>query len=330
MSNLVLDIVADMSEYLNNEQMEKLKLVLTKYMNNYDITEKITDITIPYQNINNDLLKKFFAWKFTEGLSEKTLKQYKFTIDKALLEIAKPIPEITENDLFLYIAKVKFKGVSNTYLRNIRQNLSCVFTWLYQKRLIEVNPMDGIGTIKLEKTIKEEFSDIEAEKLKQNTKNERDRAIVELLLATGMRISELISLNRDGSIDMINKKVKIKGKGSKERTVYFSDVAALYIDKYIKTRTDNNSALFVSLRKPYKRIDVKAAQSMLKTLGNKCGIDKVHPHRFRRTFATNMLKKGMSVEQLSKILGHEKIDTTMIYCNISNDTIRNEYMRLIG
>lgn len=329
MGNLVLDVVTDMSNYLDSDQIEKLKLVLSKYVNNYDITEKVTDLTISYQNINNDLLKKFFAWKLTEGLSEKTLKQYKFTIDKALNEIAKPIPEITENDIFLYIAKVKFQGASNTYLRNIRQNLSCIFTWLYHKHLIEVNPMDGIGPIKVEKIIKEEFSDIEIEKLKQNASNNRDRAIIELLLTTGMRISELVGLDRN-NIDMINKKVKVYGKGSKERTVYFNNVAGLYIEKYLNERTDNDPALFVGIRKPYKRLDASGIQRMLKALGKKCGVAKVHPHRFRRTLATNLLRKGMTIEEVSKILGHEKLDTTMIYCNINKDMVKNEYARIMG
>ena len=326
--NLVLDVVTGMSGCLNKEQTDKLKLVLTQCLKDYDIVEKSTEIAIPYQAENMEFLKRYFAWKSTEGMSEKTLRQYKFSIDKALNEIKKPIPEITEDDIFMFLSVKKYNGAKDTYLRNLKNYLSAFFNWLYSKGLIKSNPMKGISAIKVDKTIKEAFSDVELEQLRRATENARDLAIVELLYSSGMRISEMIQLNRS-DIDFINKVVKVYGKGGKERRVYISSTAAYYLENYLKSRTDSDFALFVGLRKPHTRIEVEAVQHMLKKLGRITGIEKVHPHRFRRTLATNLLRKGMSIEEVSMILGHEKLDTTMVYCNINQDAVKNEYMRIM-
>lgn len=326
--DIVSDVVAEMQVFLDAEQIEKLKIALIKCLSNYDLQEKVTDLAIPYQEVNNEILKKYFAWKATEGKSNRTLKQYKFIIDRALQQIRKPIPDITEDDLFLYIALSKSNGASSTYLRNIRNNLSSMFNWLYSKQIIQNNPMRGIGPIKVDKTIKNVFSDVDIEKLKSNASCDRDRAIIEILLSTGMRISEMINLNRQ-DIDFNARMVKVYGKGGKERIVYISNVAIYFLIKYLKNRTDTDPALFIGLRKPYKRLDVSAVQRMLKELGKKVDVENVHPHRFRRTLATNLLQKGMSIEEVSQILGHEKLDTTMIYCNVSQNTVKNDYMRIM-
>jgi site-specific recombinase XerD len=188
--------------------------------------------------------------------------------------------------------------------------------------------MKGISPIKVDKTIKEAFTAVEMEQLRRAADNERDLAIVELLYATGMRVSEMEALNRS-DIDFINKVVKVYGKGGKERHVYINSTAAYYLEMYLKTRKDSEFALFVGSRSPYKRLEVSAIQRMLRELGKKAGVEKVHPHRFRRTLATNLLRKGMTIEEVSQILGHEKLDTTMIYCNINQDAVKNEYMRIM-
>lgn len=326
--NLILDIVTGMSGCLNKEQTDKLKVVLSQCLKNYDIVEKTTEIALPYQSQNTELLKRYFAWKSTEGMSVKSLKSYKFIVDKALNEIQKPIPEITEDDLFMYLSMLKYNGAKDTYLRNVRNYLSALFNWLFSKKLIANNPMNGISPIKIDKTIKEAFSSVELEKLRRATKTTRDLAIVELLYASGMRVSEMEALNRS-DIDLVNKAVKVYGKGGKERWVYINDTAAYYVDAYLRSRTDNDFALFVGLRKPYTRLDVSAIQRMLRELGKRTGIKKVHPHRFRRTLVTDLLRKGMTIEEVSMILGHEKIDTTMGYCNINQQSVKNEYMRIM-
>lgn len=326
--NLILDVVTGMADCLDKEQSDKLKTVLTHCLKNYDVIEKTTEIAIPYQTENTELLKRYFAWKSTEGMSVNSLKSYKFIVDRALNEIKKPLAEITEDDLFMYLSLMKYNGAKDTYLRNVRNYLSALFNWLYAKKLIPNNPMNGISPIKIDKTIKEAFTDVELEQLRRATDNPRDLAIVELLYATGMRVSEMEGLNRS-DIDLVNKMVKVYGKGGKERRVYINSTAAYYVDAYLRSRTDNDFALFVGLRKPYKRLDVSAIQRMLRELGKKTGIKKVHPHRFRRTLATNLLRKGMTIEEVSMILGHEKLDTTMIYCNINQDVVKNEYMRIM-
>lgn len=326
--DIILDVVAGMAGCLNREQTEKLKLVMAQCLKNYDVVEKTTEIALPYQSENIELLKRYFAWKSTEGMSERTLKQYKFIVDKALDEMKKPISEITEDDVFMYLSMMKYRGAKDTYLRNVRNYLSALFNWLQSKNLIKNNPMKGISPIKVDKVIKEAFTDVELEQLRRATENARDLAIVELLYASGMRVSEMEQLNRS-DIDLINKVVKVYGKGGKERRVYISNTAAYYLEMYLKTRKDSDFALFVSNRKPYERLEVSAIQRMLRELGKKTGIEKVHPHRFRRTLATNLLRKGMTIEEVSQILGHEKLDTTMVYCNINQDTVKNQYMRIM-
>lgn len=326
--NLVLDVVTGMQGCLTKDQTDKLKIVLAQCLRNYEVVEKTTEIAVSYQTENVELLKRYFAWKSTEGMSERTLKQYKFVVDKALDEIRKPLTEIVEDDVFMYLSLLKYNGAKDTYLRNVRNYLSAFFNWLFTKGLIKNNPMKGISPIKVDKTIKEAFTDVEMEQLRRATSNSRDLAIVELLYATGMRVSEMENLNRS-DIDFINKVVKVYGKGGKERRVYINSTAAYYLEAYLSTRSDSNFALFVGSRSPYKRLEVSAIQNMLRKLGEKTGIEKVHPHRFRRTLATNLLRKGMSIEEVSQILGHEKLDTTMIYCNINQDAVKNEYMRIM-
>lgn len=327
--NFILDVVSDMYGILSTEQLNVLKVVLAKRLNDYEITEKCTDIAIPYELENEGLLKKYFAWKLTEGRSEKSLKQYKFQIDKLTDHVRKPLSQMTENDIFMYLAVRKNQGASNCYLRNMRQCLSAVFGWLYNKELIKSNPMKGIGSIKVEKKLKKALSDVELEKLKRSTTNIRDLAIIELLESTGIRIAELCRLTAD-DVDFTINEIKVFGKGAKERIVYMSDTASFYLKSYLEKRTDENPYLFVTKRNPYKRLDVAGVQSMLKKIGSITHIEKVHPHKFRRTFATNLLRKGVSVENVSKLLGHEKLDTTMVYCNINQNTVKSEYMRVMS
>lgn len=327
--NFILDVVADMSGTLNVEQLNILKVILAKHLSDYDMTKKCTDISIPYEMENEALIKKYLAWKLTEGKSEKSLKQYKFHIDKAIEYIRKPLTEMTEDDIFMYLAIRKNQGASNCYVHNMRQCLSAMFGWFYAKGMIKDNPIKGIGSIKVEKKLKKSLTDVEIEKLKRATKNLRDLTIIEVLESTGMRIAELCGLTID-DVNFTTNAIKVFGKGSKERIVYMSDTASFYLKKYLEERTDETSYLFVTRVKPYRRLDIPGVQWVLRELGKATNIEKVHPHKFRRTLATNLLRKGMTVENVSKILGHESLNTTMEYCNISQDTLKNEYMRIMS
>ena len=326
--NFILDVITEMSTTLDKDQLNKLKMVLSKNLANYELTEKSTEIALSYDLYNDGILKKFYAYKSIEGSSDKTLAQYKFHIDKALQYIQKPFTQITEDDIFLYIATRKQQGASSSYLRTIRQDLSSIFSWLYDKGYVKSNPVRGVKPIKVEAKIKKALSDVELEKLKRNAKHTRDLVILEVLVSTGIRVAELVGLNRN-DVDFVNGSMKVFGKGRKERIVYMSQTANFYLQNYLADRTDDNEALFISLRKPVKRISIDSVQSLLKKLGQQTNIEKVHPHKFRRTLATNLLNKGMPLENVSRILGHAKLDTTMGYCNVSDKTIQNEYNKIM-
>ena len=219
--------------------------------------------------------------------------------------------------------------MSGAYLDNIRLVFSSFFSWLNAKGYISKNPAAGLDPIKTEKRIKKPLSDTELEKLRRKCRLERDLALIECLYSTGVRVSELIALNRKDinfdSMDMV-----VYGKGAKERETYLTAASCMHLQEYLDSRTDNNEALFVSLKAPHKRLTVSGVEEVLRRLGRQTGIDKVHPHRFRRTMATNILNKGMPIEEVKEILGHVKLDTTMIYCQISRENVRHSHRKYMS
>ena len=325
MNNVIVEVTQQMSGILDSMQLDRLQYVLAKVLVEYDITEKPHELAT-YDQLNDQYLMKFLAWKSTEGKSDKTIKQYKFSIDKMLHSVNKSIKDITEDDIFLYIATCKHNGASNSYLKSIRLYLSSFFNWLYSKGYIEHNPISGISAIKTEKVIKEAFSDVEMEKMRRCLNNKRDTALFEFLYATGVRVSELCSIDIN-DIDFNTKSVKVLGKGNKERIVFLTPTSIYYLKEYLEDRKSENSTLFLNRRN--EGMKPSAVEEVLRKLGEKSGVSNVHPHRFRRTLATNLLKKGMSIEEVSKILGHSKLDTTMIYCNIDSETVKNNYSRVM-
>lgn len=241
-----------------------------------------------------------------------------------------PIDKITENDLFVYLAKYKKeRGVSNAYLDNIRLVFSSFFGWLNAKGYISKNPTMGLEPIKVEKRIKKPLSDEELEKLRRTCEQERDLALLEFLYSTGVRVSELVALNRQ-DIDFYGKNVIVYGKGSKERETYLTATSCMHLKAYLDSRQDANEALFVSNKKPYERLTVAGVEGILKKLGKSAGVEKVHPHRFRRTMATNALKKGMPLEEVKELLGHTKLDTTMIYCTVNKENVKHSHQKYMS
>jgi len=242
----------------------------------------------------------------------------------------KPVDEITEADLFLYIsAYQKRRRVSNAYLDNIRLVFSSFFGWLSSKGYISRNPAAGLEPIKTEKRIKKPLSDIELEKLRRKCNIERDLALIEFLYSTGVRMSELVALNRQ-DIDFNSMDVIVYGKGSKEREAYLTAASCMHLKEYLDSRTDDNEALFVSLKAPHKRLTVAGIEEILRKLGRQTGIEKVHPHRFRRTMATNILNKGMPIEEVKELLGHVKLDTTLIYCQVSKENVKHSHRKYMS
>ena len=307
----------------------ELKSVLYCVLSGYEITEKTREL----RNVNGgweEELGEFLVRKRVEGRSKGTIDQYNQHLRRMLRYIDKPLKEITEPDLFLYISMYKKqREVSNGYLDNIRLVFSSFFSWLSNKGYIGKNPAAGLDPIRAEKRIKKPLSDTELEILRRKCTIARDVSLVEFLYSTGVRVSELTALNRQ-DIDFDGMKAVVYGKGAKEREVYLTAAACMHLKEYLATRTDKNEALFVSLKAPHKRLTVSGVEEILRRLGRSTGIEKVHPHRFRRTMATNILNKGMPIEEVKEILGHTKLDTTMIYCQVGKENVRHHHKKYMS
>lgn len=327
--DIVIDIITKMSNILDRQQLEQLRIAITASLKDYDIIPKVTDVAIPCEEQNTLYLHQFIAWKYTEGRSKSSLDTYRFAIQKALDNIKLPVSQITEENVFLYLAWMKSQGASNTYLNNIRQYLQCFFTWLFNRKIINKNPMECIKPFKEEKVIREELSAVELETIKRATTTDRDLAIIEVLYSTGVRVNELTSMKIE-DVDFNSGSIKVHGKGNKEREVYMSSTANFYLKRYLELRTQESEYVWISNNKPFGKMKNSGIQTLLNRLGKECKIEKLHPHRFRRTCATNLLRKGMPLEKVSKILGHESVETTMVYCNIKQEDVKNDYIKIMN
>lgn len=326
---IITKVLSFMLDKIGTEQCKQLKTALYMALQDYEITEKTTEVSCIDRSYEH-YLNLFLARKKTEGKSPRTIRQYHLHLERALHTLNKSIEKITENDLFCYLARYKQeRAVSNAYLDNIRLVFSTFFSWLNAKGYIVKNPAAGLEPIKVEKRIKKALSDEELEILRRNCEKKRDLALLEFLYSTGVRVSELVGLNRQ-DIDFYGKNVIVYGKGSKERETYLNATSCMHLKEYLRSRKDDNKALFVSVKAPHERLTVSGVEEVLRKLGRQTGIAKVHPHRFRRTMATNMLRKGMPVEEVKELLGHTKLDTTMIYCNVSRDNVKHSHLKYMS
>ena len=309
--------------------VDELKNVLYCVLSGYEITERSRELR-QVDGSWEEELGAFLVRKRVEGRSDGTIEQYQQHLKRMLQYINKPVKEITEADLFMYISMYKKKrNVSNVYLDNIRLVFSSFFGWLNNKGYISKNPAAGLDPIKKEKRIKKPLSDTELEILRRNCAIKRDTALIEFLYSTGVRVSELIALNKQ-DIDFDSMKAVVYGKGAKEREAYLTAAACMHLKEYITARNDDNEALFVGLKEPHERLSVAGVEEILRRLGKETGIEKVHPHRFRRTMATNILNKGMQIEEVKEILGHVKLDTTLIYCQVSRENVRHHHRKYMS
>ena len=272
----------------------------------------------------NDMVECFFQAMDVQGRSQKTIGNYKLILDKFLKEVNAPVRRITVYHLRNYLSKQKDRGLKDSTINHYREVFSSFFGWLFREGLIDRNPIVNLGTIKVAKKDKKVFSDTDMERLRQNCKTLRDKAIVTFLAATGCRVGELVGLNRD-AIDLTadGRECIVRGKGNKERTVYMDSVTAMYIRNYLETRHDDCEALFVN--RYNQRFETNGIRDMLTRLEEASGVDHVHPHKFRRTLATNMAKRGMPIQTIAAILGHEKIETTMEYIILNKEDTRMKY-----
>lgn len=322
MEDTIKYILVDMDEYLTANQSQKLQRVLTSRLASQ--TKSVSSVS------NNNYLAMFLNAKKIEGCSERTLAYYKTTVEKLLDRITDPIRKVTTDDIREYLASYQgLNDCSKTTIDNIRRNISSFFTWLEEEDYIIKSPMRRIHKIKTTKTVKEVISDEEIEKMRDKCKNLRDLAIIDLLYSTGIRIGELVRLNID-DIDFEERECIVFGKGDKERRVYFDAKTKIHLTDYINSRFDTNPALFVTLDAPYDRLQISGVEIRLRRLGRELGINKVHPHKFRRTMATRAIDKGMPIEQVQKLLGHSQIDTTMHYAIVNQTNVKVAHRKFIA
>lgn len=322
MDEKLVSILNEMADYLNIAHMKKLQEVLLKNLS--DETPQKEEIS------NNEYLKMFIDAKRIEGCSMRTLSYYQVTVEHLLSQITCPIRKITTDQIRCYLANYqKRNNCSKVTVDNIRRNISSFFSWLEEEDYILKSPMRRIHKIKTKQAVKEIISDEIIERLRDNCKCLRDLAMIDLLYSTGIRVGELVGLNIS-DINFEERECVVYGKGDKERRVYFDAKAKLHLQNYIESRVDNNPALFVTLDAPYDRIKISGVEIRIRELGRKLDIEKIHPHKFRRTMATRAIDKGMPIEQVQKILGHSQIDTTMKYAIVNQNNVKTSHRRYIA
>lgn len=324
---LIVEIEQEMINLLNNMQMEELHKVLLKKL------ERLSFIDESNKKIVNeelDFCNIFICAKKVEGCSEKSLKYYKSTIENMLKTLDKPVKHITTEDLREYLAGYhKRSNCSKVTIDNIRRILSTFFSWLEDENYVLKSPVRRIHKIRTGKIVKEIYTDEHLEIMRDNCKEIRDLAIIDLLNSTGIRVGELVKLNID-DIDFNERECIVQGKGDKQRRVYFDARTKIHLQNYINSRIDDNRAVFVSLIEPYNRLNISGVEIRMRTLGKKLNINKLHPHKFRRTLATRAIDKGMPIEQVQHLLGHQKIDTTLQYAMVNQNNVKISHRKYIG
>ncbi len=327
---IITEITRQMLPYLDNAQMEHLMETLQHCLWAVEIKE--TEGTEVQQNkeSNEDLLQMFLSSKRVEGCSEKTLRYYETSIHRMFGEVDAHVTHMTTDALRNYLSEYQQRTqCSKGNIDNIRRILSSFFAWLEDENYILKSPVRRIHKIRSSKTVKETYTDEALETMRDECGSVRDLAMIDLLASTGMRVGELVRLNKE-DIDFENRECVVFGKGSKERPVYFDARTKLHLKNYLDSREDDNPALFVSMLNPHKRLEISGVELRLRKLGRRLGIAKVHPHKFRRTLATRAIDKGMPIEQVQCLLGHAKIDTTMQYAMVNQNNVKISHRKYIG
>lgn len=325
---VITEIQTKMAHILNNEQLDMLQKVMVGVLQSVELIQSSCEDT---QEIsNNGLLKAFLSAKRIEGCSEKSLKYYETTIEAMLGKVNLTIREISTDSLRGYLADYQLeRGSSKVTIDNMRRIFSSFFGWLEDEDYILKSPVRRIHKIKTDKPIKETFSDESLELLRDACDEVRDLAMIDLLASTGMRVGELVRLNREG-INFHERECVVFGKGGSERVVYFDARTKIHLLNYLESRTDKNVALFSTLASPHERLQIGGVETRLREIGKRADLNKVHPHKFRRTLATRAIDKGMPIEQVQHLLGHVKIDTTMHYAMVNQANVKNSHRKFIG
>ena len=322
MDEKIVLILNEMSEYLSISQMKKLQEVILKTLSENE-AEKV-------EISNSDFLDMFLDAKRIEGCSERTIQYYRVTVEHLLANTETNVRKITTEEIRGYLADYqKINGCSNVTIDNIRRNIASFFSWLEEEDYVLKSPMKRIHKIKTKTVVKSVITDEGIERLRDNCKEIRDLAIIDLLYSTGIRVGELVNLNVN-DIDLEGRECIVYGKGDKERRVYFDAKAKIHLKEYISGRRDENEALFVTLDSPHDRLKISGVEIRLRQLGRRLEMDRVHPHKFRRSMATRAIDKGMPIEQVQKILGHSQIDTTMQYAMVNQSNVKTSHQKYMS
>lgn len=323
---LIQEVQRQMLPYLNNAQLKQLQGVLEGVLSGVELSHSAG----MEESAKVDTVACFINAKRIEGCSEKTLSYYRQTIVSMLSGIEKEPQEIVTEDLRKYLTVYQMsRKSSKVTIDNIRRILSSYFSWLEDEDYIVKSPVRRIHKVKTAKVIKETYTDEALEIMRDNCCNVRDLAMIDLLASSGMRVGEMVALNRD-DINFNERECVVFGKGSKERIVYFDARTKIHLQNYLESRTDTCSALFVSLTAPHDRLQIGGVERRLRDLGKRLNLPRVHPHKFRRTLATSAIDKGMPIEQVQQLLGHQKIDTTMHYAMVKQQNVKLAHRKYIG
>lgn len=327
------DILKSISDNLKSRftenQVEEILEIISMELSKYEIQTKLTD-SEEVKRDNQNLVNLFLSAKCIEGCSDKTIHYYQTSIEKLLISISKEIRDINTNDIRCYLAEQQNeKQLSKVTIDNLRRIFSSFFSWLEDEDYITKSPVRRIHKVRTDTLIKEVLSDENMEILRDSCTEIRDIAMIDLLSSTGIRVGELVKMNRD-DIDFQERQCMVFGKGNKEREVYFNARTKIHLKRYLETRIDDNSALFVSLSSPYTRLTISGVESRLRILGKRVNLLKVHPHKFRRTLATMAIDKGMPIEQVQKLLGHVKIDTTLHYAIVNQNNVKLAHRKYLA
>jgi len=321
---IITEVLQRMLPYLNNQQLDQLKSTIDSVLTKYEIVD---DSTI---QSSDELVSKFIEAKRIEGCSEKTLNYYQKTITDMLSGVGKEVMHITTEDLRKYLTDYQEKKkISKVTVDNIRRILSSFFSWLEDEDYILKSPVKRIRKVKTTSTVKETYTDEALEQMRDGCSELRDLAMIDILASTGMRVGEMVLLNRN-DINFNERECVVLGKGNKQRIVYFDARTKIHLQNYLESRTDNGEALFVTLKSPHTRLTIGGVEVRIRELGKGLGMNKVHPHKFRRTLATVAIDKGMPIEQLQQLLGHKRIDTTLQYAMVKQSNVKNAHRKYIG
>lgn len=328
MEQKIMEVLRRMQVILEETQLKELKTTLNMVFANCSIVEE-TAIRVNDRSWLVDL-EDFLMSKALEGKSAETVKRYRYELKRLLSYINKAVYSVTAGDISSYMRAYKrLRQVSNQTLQNVRAVYSSFFAWLRDRGRIRKNPMQLVENIKIEKVLKKPYSDEEREKLLRNCKTLRDKAMMEFLYSTAVRVSELARLNRE-DIHFSSKDLVVWGKGAKERRVYLNDRTNMYMREYLQSRTDAEAALFVSIKSPHERLTKAGIEDIIRRVGKRAQVEKAHPHRFRRTAATNALNRGMPVQEVAELLGHANLQTTMRYCTVSQDSVQYHHRKYLS